>query len=83
LAQAPTGIAKTRGARSPMQTACGTAHLDRLFFLTAMTPGRALALDAADTLRAAGGGVLPLRVLVLVARDKACEHPDAACHGES
>lgn len=52
-------------------------------FLTAKTPGRALALDAADTLRAAAGGVLPLRVLELVARDKACEHPDAACHGES
>lgn len=25
----------------------------------------------------------PLRVLELVARDKACEHPDKACHGES
>jgi DNA excision repair protein ERCC-2 len=27
--------------------------------------------------------LLPLRVLELVARDKACEHPDKACHGES
>lgn len=26
---------------------------------------------------------LALRVLELVARDKACEHPDKACHGES
>ena len=26
---------------------------------------------------------MPLRVLELVARDKACEHPDKACHGES
>ncbi len=25
----------------------------------------------------------PLRVLELVARDKACEHPDKACHGDS
>jgi hypothetical protein len=25
----------------------------------------------------------PLRVLEMVARDKACEHPDKACHGES
>lgn len=83
LAQAPTGIGKTLGALFPLLKACGQAHLDRLFFLTAKTPGRALALDAADTLRAAAGGVLPLRVLELVARDKACEHPDAACHGES
>ncbi|OYT94487.1 MAG: ATP-dependent DNA helicase, partial [Pseudomonas sp. PGPPP3] len=26
---------------------------------------------------------LPLRVLALQARDKACEHPDKACHGDS
>ena len=26
---------------------------------------------------------LPLRVLELVARDKACEHPDKACHGDA
>ncbi|MDO9404753.1 MAG: ATP-dependent DNA helicase [Polaromonas sp.] len=27
--------------------------------------------------------VLPLRVLELVAREKSCEHPDKACHGDS
>ena len=27
--------------------------------------------------------IWPLRVVELVARDKACEHPDKACHGES
>ncbi|MCS6511390.1 ATP-dependent DNA helicase [Burkholderia thailandensis] len=59
LAQAPTGIGKTLGTLFPLLKACADAHLDRIFFLTAKTPGRALA------------------------RDKACEHPDAACHGES
>ncbi|KVD77322.1 ATP-dependent DNA helicase [Burkholderia sp. ABCPW 14] len=83
LAQAPTGIGKTLGTLFPLLKACAEDHLDRLFFLTAKTPGRALALDAADALRAAAGGALPLRVLELVARDNACEHPDAACHGES
>ncbi|MDN7672043.1 ATP-dependent DNA helicase [Burkholderia oklahomensis] len=83
LAQAPTGIGKTLGTLFPLLKACAEDHLDRLFFLTAKTPGRALALDAADALRAAAGGALPLRVLELVARDKACEYPDAACHGES
>ena len=29
------------------------------------------------------GPSLPLRVLELIARDKACEYPDKACHGES
>jgi DNA excision repair protein ERCC-2 len=48
----------------------------------AKTPGRQLALDALQSLRA-GLPKAPLRVLELVARDKACEHPDKACHGES
>ncbi|WP_295854549.1 ATP-dependent DNA helicase [uncultured Xylophilus sp.] len=45
--------------------------------------------DAAGTGDAAPAGTavtpprLPLRVLELVARDKACEHPDRACHGAS
>ena len=57
-------------------------RLDKLFFLTAKTTGRALALDALDQLKAHQPG-LPLRVIELVARDKACVHPGAACHGES
>jgi DNA excision repair protein ERCC-2 len=84
MAQAPTGIGKTLGTIFPLLKACAADQLDRVFFLTAKTPGRALALDALDTLRSsAPGGTLPLRVLELVARDKACEHPDKACHGES
>ncbi|MBE0632478.1 MAG: ATP-dependent DNA helicase, partial [Burkholderia vietnamiensis] len=82
IAQAPTGIGKTLGTVFPMLKACGEGKLDHVFFLTAKTPGRALALDAARTL-GAGTPALPLRVLELVARDKACEHPDRACHGES
>ncbi|AOI73353.1 ATP-dependent DNA helicase [Burkholderia ubonensis] len=82
IAQAPTGIGKTLGTVFPLLKACGEDQLDRVFFLTAKTPGRALALDAATTL-GAGTPALPLRVLELVARDKACEHPDNACHGES
>lgn len=82
IAQAPTGIGKTLGTVFPLLKACGEDQLDRVFFLTAKTPGRALALDAAKTL-GAGTPALPLRVLELVARDKACEHPDNACHGES
>ena len=37
--------------------------------------------DAADA--SASKPAVPLRVLELVARDKACEHPDKACNGES
>ncbi|QQZ39603.1 ATP-dependent DNA helicase [Pseudomonas sp. SK3(2021)] len=82
MAQAPTGIGKTLGTVFPMLKAMPGQQLDKLFFLTAKTPGRKLALDAAEVLFERNPG-LPLRVLELVARDKACEHPELACHGES
>lgn len=88
LAQAPTGIGKTIATLFPMLSAMPRQQLDRIAFLTMKTPGRRLALDALTTLRAScneddADDVLPLRVLELVAREKACEYPDRACHGES
>jgi DNA excision repair protein ERCC-2 len=81
MAQAPTGIGKTIGTVFPLLKAMPKKQLDKLFFLAAKTPGRRLALDALDRIR--GTGALPLRVLELVARDKACEHPGKACHGDA
>ncbi|MFX6201729.1 hypothetical protein ABTF50_20230, partial [Acinetobacter baumannii] len=72
----------TIGTLFPQLKAMPGQRLDRLFFLAAKTPGRALALHALRSLDGETGG-LPVRVLELVARDKACEHPDKACHGES
>jgi Rad3-related DNA helicase len=96
LAQAPTGIGKTLGTLYPQLKAMPGQRLDKLFFLAAKTPGRALALEALETIvrgcarehRPEGDGVppaarAPVRVIELVARDKACEHPDKACHGDS
>ncbi|WP_406869658.1 ATP-dependent DNA helicase [Paraburkholderia fungorum] len=86
MAQAPTGIGKTLATIFPLLKACASDQIDRVFFLTAKTPGRALALDAIETLHrsaAPSASRLPLRTLELVARDKACEHPDKACNGES
>ncbi|KQN48642.1 ATP-dependent DNA helicase [Pseudomonas sp. Leaf48] len=82
MAQAPTGIGKTLGTLFPMLKAMQAQQLDKVFFLTAKTPGRKLALDAAQVLLQSTDAP-PLRVLEMVARDKACEHPDKACHGES
>ncbi len=82
LAQAPTGIGKTVGTLFPVLKAAPGQKLDKVFFLAAKTPGRQLALDALETIRASAP-VIPLRVLELAARDKACEHPDKACHGDS
>jgi DNA excision repair protein ERCC-2 len=140
LAQAPTGIGKTAGTLFPALKAMPEQGLDKLFFLTAKGPGRAVAFEALHTIahgltgasagtgpdadpvvasgasegghpvedpgsnpgpsldtdadmhrgagtRAPAPGAEavrpPWRVIELVARDKACEHPDAACHGES
>lgn len=82
MAQASTGIGKTLGTLFPLLKTMAPQQLDKLFFLTAKTPGRALALDAlrqiTDTTAQPS-----LRALELIARDKACEYPGSACHGES
>ena len=105
LAQAPTGIGKTVGTLYPQLKAMPGQKLDKLYFLAAKTPGRALALEALHAIaapRLAGPAAVdeldpdvapkadsppskpaPLRVIELVARDKACEHPTKACHGDS
>jgi Rad3-related DNA helicase len=82
LAQAPTGIGKTVGTLFPLLKAMPAQRLDRVFFVSAKSSGRALALDAVRAL-AARAPEWPVRTLELVARDKACEHPDKACHGDS
>jgi DNA excision repair protein ERCC-2 len=82
MAQAPTGIGKTIATIFPLLKACATEGLDKIFFLSAKGSGQRLATDAIETFRAASPG-LPLRVIELVSRDKSCEHPDKACHGES
>jgi len=81
MAQAPTGIGKTLGTLFPQLKAFPGQRLDKLFFLAAKTSGRRLALDALAKLDS--DRAMPLRVLELIARDKACEHPDKACHGEA
>ena len=82
MAQAPTGIGKTIGTIFPLLKATPGQRLDKIFFLAAKTPGRALALHALERIRDSVTR-LPLRVLELVAKAKACEHPDKACHGDA
>jgi DNA excision repair protein ERCC-2 len=80
LAQAPTGIGKTVATLFPLLKAQPAQKIDKLFFLTAKTSGRAVALRALQML---GPGDAPLRVLELAAREKVCEYPGRACHGEA
>ena len=80
LAQATTGIGKTLATLFPQIKALGHAGLDRIFFLSAKTPGRQLALDSLSQLAPER---TPIRVLELVALEKSCVHPENACHGDS
>jgi Rad3-related DNA helicase len=82
MAQAPTGIGKTIGTIFPVLKAMPVERVDKLFFLVAKTSGRRLALDSLARLRESDSGTR-LRVLEMVARDKACEYPQNACFGAS
>ena len=82
LAQAPTGIGKTIGTLFPMLKALGSGKLDKIFYLSAKTTGRQTALEATRLLQSSKPD-LTLRVLELVAREKACVNPERSCHGES
>ena len=82
LVQAPTGIGKTIGTVFPALRAMPLRGTDKLFFLTAKTPGRQVALEALHKV-VQSDRQFPLRVVELVAKDKTCEHKDKACHGQS
>lgn len=82
LAQAPTGIGKTVGTLFPMLKAMAQGKLDKIFYLTAKSTGRQTALQATQSLNVSNPGPM-LRVLELVAREKACVNPERSCHGES
>ena len=82
LAQAPTGIGKTVGTLFPLLRAVPGRGIDRVAYLTCKSTGRLGALQALDSLRDATPGQA-LRVVALVPKEQACEHPDKACHGDA
>ncbi|SCX65210.1 ATP-dependent DNA helicase [Variovorax sp. EL159] len=82
MTQAPTGIGKTLATIFPLLKARAAGRIDKVFFLTAKTSGRPVALDALRTLDT-GHAQGRVRVLELAAREKVCEYPDRACHGDS
>ncbi len=82
LAQAPTGIGKTLGVLFPMLRAMPGQRLDKIAYLTCKGTGRGTALEALQQVRGCSGAGA-LRVLALVAKEQACEHPGKACHGDA
>ncbi|MGY8525429.1 ATP-dependent DNA helicase [Paracidovorax citrulli] len=83
MAQAPTGIGKTAGTIFPALKAMPARRIDKLFVLSARSTGRALAAESMERIAGASAAAsdgLPLRVLEMIAREKACEYPGRACH---
>ncbi|MFA7666981.1 MAG: ATP-dependent DNA helicase [Burkholderiaceae bacterium] len=80
------GVARTGTVESgTTRTAAGEA-LDKIFYLTAKGTGHGPALQTLAVVNRQLAGQAPvgaLRVLDMQAREKSCEHPDKACHGES
>lgn len=74
--EAPTGIGKTISVLFPSVKALAEGKLERLFYLTARTVGRAVAEKAFADLRQAG---LRLRTLTLTAKEKICAQAGQPC----
>jgi DNA excision repair protein ERCC-2 len=77
--QAATGIGKTMAVLFPAVRALAEDRADKVFYLTARTTGRLAAEKALGELRASG---LCLKSLSLIAKEKACFNPQAACTPE-
>jgi DNA excision repair protein ERCC-2 len=80
FAEAPTGIGKTVSVLFPAIKALGEGHLEKIFFLTAKTTGRAIAENTVTTMRRGG---LRLRTVTLTARDKICFNNGQPCEVQS
>jgi DNA excision repair protein ERCC-2 len=73
---APTGIGKTISTLFPAVKALSEGKLERIFYLTARTVGRAIAEKALADLRRAG---LKLRAVTLTAKEKICQREGHPC----
>ncbi len=85
LAEAPTGTGKTLAALFPALKAITRTLVDKVFYLTAKTTGKQLALENIQLIITDKNGKdsAPLRALELTAREKACLEPDKKCMGDS
>ncbi|MCR5701434.1 MAG: ATP-dependent DNA helicase [Lachnospiraceae bacterium] len=77
--QAPTGIGKTMAALFPAIQAMGNGYGEKLFYLTAKTIARSVALDGLEVLRAKG---LHFRSVLITAKEKICPMEETNCDPE-
>ncbi len=74
--EAPTGIGKTVSVLFPVIKAMGEGRVEKIFYLTARTIGRAVAQETIAGLRKAG---VRLRAVTLTAKEKICFNNGQPC----
>lgn len=77
--QAPTGIGKTMAALYPSIKAMGEGYGEKLFYLTAKTITRSVAMNGLNILREKG---LHFRSLLITAKEKICPCEEMICEPE-
>ena len=77
--QAPTGIGKTMAAMYPSVKAMGDGYAEKLFYLTAKTIARGVAVDSLEILRAHG---LYFKSVMITAKEKICPLEEMECDPE-
>lgn len=77
--QAPTGIGKTMAAIFPAVKAMGDGYGEKLFYLTAKTIARSVAVDGFEILRSRG---LHFRSVLITAKEKICPLEEMNCEPE-
>ena len=80
VCEAPTGLGKTAALVYPALQAIAHGHADRVLYLSARGTGQAAALDTLRSLRAQGAA---LRQVQIIAKQKVCLTPGAACAAET
>lgn len=83
LAEAPTGTGKTLAGLFPAIKAMIRTPVDKIFYLTAKTTGKQLALENIQLIARDKdpNTITPLRTLELTAKEKSCLEPDKKCMG--
>ncbi len=78
--EAPTGVGKTVSTVFPAVKAMGEGLSDKIFYLTAKTITRTVALDCFDTLRDGG---LRMKTVVITAKEKTCPLDACECNPDA
>ena len=78
--EAPTGVGKTISTVFPAIKAMAENMGDKIFYLTAKTITRTVALDCFDTLRRGG---LRMKSVVITAKEKICPLTECECNPEA